>query len=122
MKNKIIKIVAIGLCIFASQSYALDGSGKIEEFKICGAGGSWSTWNNYLLFKLSDGNWFGAYGNHGKYDADDSITHSAVMMVIANKWEVSVRATAGAKTVCGVTAHFIYNRVGDYFYVQDFNN
>ncbi len=42
MKNKIIKIVAIGLCIFASQSYALDGSGKIEEFKICGAGGSWA--------------------------------------------------------------------------------
>lgn len=102
----------------ATSSHALDGQGTISEVQICGSG--LSTWRSYVMYKLSDGNWFAVNGNYAggtKSDYDDTPSLSLIMLAFANGWPVQVRATHSIDTMCGQTVAKTWNIVNDYIKV-----
>lgn len=118
----ILKTVAVAISMMAilgSPSVsAKDGQGTIEKIVNCGAGGSGQNyWKQMLLFKLSDGNWFGVHADHNDYsgsDRDSSFATSMVLMAFASKLPVSVRLNHSVQTHCGITANFHWSVKGDY--------
>ena len=108
-----IVLLTCGLMAF-TPAYALDGEGTIEDFMICGSGEKY--WKSYVMFKLSDGNWFGLYG---QWDAmGDSPSYSTVILALSNKWPLSVRANYSLRTHCGVSAMFFWNSRDDYIKIN----
>lgn len=118
----IFKMVAVTISMMAilgsPMVNAKDGQGTIEEIIACGAGGPNSGgWKQNLLFKLSDGNWFGVnadYISPTASDYDSNLSVSMVLMAFASKLPVSVRFTNTVGTNCGVTANFEWSKKDDY--------
>ena len=57
MKKFLLLSVFSFLLVFGNSSHALDGQGTIEEILTCGTGED--GWKEILMYRLSDGNWFG---------------------------------------------------------------
>lgn len=114
MKKVLVVSQLALLLIFSSPSFALEGQGKIVEIQSCGSGLPDTTWRNYIFFKLTDGNWFGVYGNHGVGDYDSSLNHAILLTAFSMRLDVEVKATYSVVTGCGITASMHYANLNDY--------
>ena len=122
MKGFIFSVVFFAVSFgFLSNSYALDGSGTVEEVKICTNNqGAFAAWNRLFFFKLSDDNWFGTFLNNPvadtKYDGD--AIYSFVLSAFNIDQIIDVRANYTTLTMCGITAAMLYNTTGDYVTIK----
>lgn len=117
--KKLLVIALLGFSFLIQNSYALDATGTIEEYKSCRTGTLW----RLLLFKV-DGHWFGLYEssyNDENNNVNDYVGVSMVMQAFASGYTVSVRATGpwGAEmSSCGnSTGSSLHTKHGDYIHV-----
>jgi len=113
MKKVLIMIQFFLLIAFSSQSYALEGQGKIVEVKTCGTGGTAYGWYNHVFFKLSDGNWFAFPGNNENRMAESNFNHSIVLMAFSMNLDVEVSATYSVINFCNTSASVLFNKSTD---------
>ncbi len=122
MRNYFLLLAFFVLLASHTNSVASEGNGTIKEVEVCGYGEPKGSWRNVVLFKLSDGNWFGVYGNHGSTtfasSFDDTPSASLVMLAFSTGWEVSVRATYRTGTFCNKTLDMLWDNSGDYIRVK----
>ncbi|MEZ5525273.1 MAG: hypothetical protein R3E62_10000 [Pseudomonadales bacterium] len=112
--NKIVPVISLFLIlVFSPLSHALQGQGKVEEIKICGTGSSSYGWYNYVFFKLSDGNWFGIYGNNENRNAEMNFNHSVLLTAFSMGLDVEVKANYGVVTACDTTVEMMFNNAVD---------
>lgn len=102
---------------------ALDGAGTVEEVMICTGFDHVvdGVWSKLGLFRLSDGNWFGAYVNYTGptlTESDDSSIYSTAMLAFSSDAAVTVRANYRNYTACGIEAAFLWSTNGDFIRVS----
>lgn len=93
---------------------AKEGQGTIEKIINCGAG---SGWKQFLLFKLSDGNWFGIHAetvNRQSSSNDSNFAVATIMMAFTAKLPVSVRFDHNSQVQCGKNITTFWSKKGNY--------
>ncbi len=122
--KKLNLLILVLVCWISSNSvFALEGTGTIQEIRMCTYSTPGSSHKNFIFFRLSDGGWYGLYGHYvavanGTYSGGDTPSQSIVFLAYANNHRVSVRATYTAKTECNVTAPMIWDGGGDYISIS----
>ena len=117
MKFFRITAVLFFMMLVSPMAHALDGAGTIEEVMNCGTGQPDPGWKQVLLFKLSDGKWFGIFADHISSAASDYDSDSAVSMVLTAftaRLPVSVSISYQNRTFCEITAAMHWSKAGDY--------
>jgi len=102
-------------------TWALDGTGTIDEIKMCHSGDA-NGWKGYILFKLSDSNWFGLHADYiasAATDYDSSIEVGLVITAFSQSLNVNVRANYGGElyNYCGHNVALFWNTTGDYIHI-----
>lgn len=104
--------------LFSSISYATDGQGTIQEIMECQDTGGWKK----LLFKLTDGQWFGIAANFtgsSSTDFDQNLTSSLVKMAFISQLQLEVRISYDENKVsCGITHAYQWDTLGDYIKIK----
>lgn len=116
MKKHLVLLQLLLLLALSPAAHALEGEGTIDEIIACSDG----TWKTLLLFKLSDGQWFGTYSDYhtnAPHDYDSDTFTAMVLMVFSANQHISIRATYSTLNKCGVSAAMIHTKVGDYMKV-----
>lgn len=116
MKKLLLVIPLFLILAFSPVSHALQGQGKVEDIKICGSGITHG-WQNYVFFKLSDGNWFGIYANHNTNGgAEGNFMHSLLLTAFSMQLDVEANFSETTLTLCGITANMFWNNTTDYLH------
>ncbi len=89
---------------------AVEGTGKVVEIVDCGTGNT--AWRGVTLFKLDDGQWFGLWTTHASDGANPQL--SLVLLAYSKSHVLTVRASNGTQTWCGITSTMFWNDAGDY--------
>jgi len=119
---KILKTLTVVISMVgvfgSSEALAKDGQGTIEEIVNCSQNPvGYNFWGQLLLFKLSDGNWFGTYADYytkASTDYPTDFATSMVLMAFASKLPVSVRANYSTATHCGQAVSMFHVKKDDY--------
>lgn len=114
MQKYLVLIQLLLLLGLSPMAHALDGTGTIEKVRVCTTG---TAWKGVILFQLSDGNWFGHWGEYqsnAPHDYDGNTMTSTIMLAFSAKIPVKVRANHNNTTFCSIAATMIYNTAGDY--------
>ena len=122
--KKVIFLSIFVFVIFVKSSHALDGQGTIEEILTCGTGDT--RWKQILMYRLSDGNWFGVYADwkgenaaQEAYARESNTDTSLVLLAFTSGKAVQVRANYSVHTGCGHTVHMTWNTKDDYIKIID---
>jgi len=117
LKTLTVLISMVGV-FGSSEAPAKDGQGTIEEIINCGTGQTGNpSWKQYLLFKLSDGNWFGIYADYGgsaASDYDSNVATSMVLMAFSSKLPLKIRFNHHIGTYCGESVAMFWANKDDY--------
>lgn len=116
---KLFRITAVlfFMMLMTPVANAVVGAGTVEEVMSCSTGHPNPGWKQALLFKLSDGNWFGVYADYQSTTAADQDSNFAVSMVLTaftSRLPVSVKFNYQTNTFCGMSVPMFWDTAGDY--------